>query len=62
MTSGLDEVQAGVNAVINNFLAVNPVLLLQVGVESRLDVIHNGLPAEETRTASEDDTAPQTNR
>lgn len=50
MTSGLNEIQASVNTVIDNFLAVDPVLLLQVGVKTRLNVVHNGLPAERTRT------------
>lgn len=41
----LDEVEASVNTVINNFLPVDAVLLLQVGVETGFNVLNNGLPA-----------------
>jgi hypothetical protein len=33
--------------VINNLEPIYTVFLLKVGVEPRLDVLHNGLPAEE---------------
>ena len=45
VTGGLDEVETGVDAVVNDFLAVDPVLLLQVRVETRLNVLNDGLPA-----------------
>lgn len=48
MTGGLDEVEAGVNTVVYDFQAIDAVLLLQVGVETRLDVIQDGPPAEIT--------------
>ena len=45
VTCGLNEVQAGVDAVVNDLLPVDPVLLLEIGVETRLNVLHDGLPA-----------------
>ncbi|CAG8770674.1 14652_t:CDS:1, partial [Acaulospora colombiana] len=45
MTGGLKEIDAGVDAVIHNFLAVHPVLLLQVGIEAGFDIVENWLPA-----------------
>ena len=45
MTGRLDEVQTGVNAVVNDFLSVDAVLLLEIRVETRLNVLHDGLPA-----------------
>lgn len=51
VAGGLDEVQAGVNAVVNDFLAVDPVFLLEVGVEAGLDVVHNRLPAGRERVS-----------
>ena len=45
MTSGLDEVKTRVYAVVNDFLPVDPVLLLEIRVETRLNVLHDGLPA-----------------
>ena len=47
MTSRLNEVQAGVDTVVNNFLAVDLVLVFQELVESRLDVLNDWSPAEE---------------
>ena len=44
VTGGLDEVEAGVNAIVCNLLTVNTVLLLQVRVKTRLDVIEYGPP------------------
>lgn len=46
MTGGLDEVQASVDAVVDHLLAVDAVLLLEVGVEAGLDVVENRFPAE----------------
>ena len=45
VTGRLDEVQTGVNAVVNDFLPVDAVLLLEIRVETRLNVLHDGLPA-----------------
>lgn len=42
---GLDEVEASVNTVVNNFLPVDAVLLLQVRVETRFNILDNRLPA-----------------
>lgn len=42
---GLDEVEASVNTVVNNFLPVDAVLLLQVRVETRFNILNNRLPA-----------------
>ena len=45
VTSGLNEVEAGVDAVVNDFLPVDTVFLLQVGIETRFDILNNWLPA-----------------
>lgn len=45
VTSGLDEVDAGVNTVVGHLETVNAVLLLEVGVITGLDVVDDGLPA-----------------
>lgn len=45
MAGRLDKVQARVDAVVDYFLSVDAVLLLEVGVEARLDIVENGLPA-----------------
>lgn len=50
MTSRLDEVEASVDAVVDHLGPVDAVLLLEVGVEPRLDVVKNRLPS--VRTAS----------
>ncbi len=42
---GLDEVEASVNTVVNNFLPVDAVLLFQVRVETGFNVLNNRLPA-----------------
>ena len=44
VTGGLDEVNTGVDAVVNNVAAVDLVLGLKVGVEALLDVLDNGAP------------------
>ena len=44
MASGLDEVDDGVDAVVDNVHAVDLVLGLEVGVETLLDVLDNGIP------------------
>ncbi len=45
MTCGLDEVKTGVDAVVNDFLPVDAVLLLEVRVEAGLNVLNDRLPA-----------------
>jgi hypothetical protein len=45
MASRLEEVKAGVDAVIDHLGAVDSVLALEVGVVSRFNVIQDGLPA-----------------
>lgn len=45
MAGWLNEVKTGMNTVVNNFLPVYAVLLLQVGVEAALNVLNNGFPA-----------------
>lgn len=45
MTSGLDEVKARVNTIVDDLLSIHAVLLLQVGIKPRLNVLHDGLPA-----------------
>lgn len=42
---GLEEIDAGVDTVVDNLLAVDSVLLLEICVEARLDVFQDGLPA-----------------
>ena len=48
VSSGLNEVKTRVHAVINNLLAVDAVLLLEVRVEPRLDVFDDRPPARPT--------------
>lgn len=45
MTSGLYKVEAGVDTVVNKLGPVHSVLLLKVSIETRLNVVDNGLPA-----------------
>lgn len=45
MTSRLDEIETGVDAIVNNLLPVDAVLLLEVRVETSLNVLHDRLPA-----------------
>ena len=45
MTRGLNEVKAGMNTIIRNFLAVHAILLLQVRVKTRFNVLDNRFPA-----------------
>jgi len=44
VTRWLNEVQTGMDAVVNDFLAVDLVLVFQVLVESRLNVLDNWSP------------------
>lgn len=45
VAGGGDKVQAGVNTGIGDLAAVDPVLLLQVGIEAALNSLQDGLPA-----------------
>jgi len=45
MTSRLDEVQAGMNAIIHDLLPVDAVFLFQVRVETGFNVLDNRFPA-----------------
>lgn len=45
VTSGLDKVEAGVDAVVDHLLAIDAALLLEVGIESGLDILEDGPPA-----------------
>ena len=42
---GLDKVKAGMDAVVDELVAVDAVLLLEIGVEASLDVVQDRLPA-----------------
>lgn len=46
MTRWLNEVDAGMDAVVNDFLMVDLVLVLQILAGSRLDVLKNWPPTE----------------
>ena len=45
MPCRFDKVQASVHAVVDHLLPVDAVLLLEVGVEPRLDVVQDRFPA-----------------
>lgn len=45
MTGGLDKVDTSVNTVIYEFEPVDPIFLLEVSVESSIDIVHNWFPA-----------------
>ena len=45
VTGRLDKVDTRVNTVINQFEPVDPILLLEVSVESSIDIVHNWFPA-----------------
>ena len=44
MSRRLNEVDASVNPVVDELDPVDPVLLLEVGVEPSFDVVDDGLP------------------
>jgi hypothetical protein len=44
VASWLNEVQTGMDTVVNNFESVNTILLFQVRVEARFDILHDGFP------------------
>lgn len=45
MASGRNEVETSVDAIVDNLLAVHAVLLLEIGIVARLDVLDDGIPA-----------------
>jgi hypothetical protein len=45
MSGRLNEVDTGVHSVVNQLEPVDTVLLLEIGVEARLDVVDNWFPA-----------------
>ncbi len=45
MASGGNKVQTGIDANVANLAAVDPVLLLKVGIKTTFDGLQNGLPA-----------------
>jgi hypothetical protein len=47
MTSGLDEIEAAVDAVVNNLLSVDTPLLLEVRIIARVNVVDDRFPAVE---------------
>ena len=49
MTSGLDKVEAGVDSVVDDLLTIEAAFLLEVGIESRLDVLEDRPPAAQIR-------------
>lgn len=51
MTSRLDEVQARVDTVVNDFAPIDAILLFQIRVEAGLDVLNNRPPAEKEKRA-----------
>lgn len=50
VTGGLYEIQASMYTVIHNLLPVDAILLLQIRVKTRFDVVYNWLPAREQRS------------
>jgi hypothetical protein len=57
VTSRLNEIEASVNAIVDDFQTVDTVLLLQVGIEAILDVLDNGFPAGKVSTTNFDPNA-----
>lgn len=45
MTGGLKKVETGMDSIVGQLGSVDSVLLLEVGIESSLDVLDDGLPA-----------------
>ena len=45
MTGRFDEIETGVNSVVDNLGSVDSVLLFEVGVVASFDVVEDGLPA-----------------
>ena len=45
MAGGLDEVETGVDAVVDGLLPVDAGLLLEIGIEAGFDVFDDGFPA-----------------
>ena len=44
MTRWLNEIQACMHAVIDDFLSIDTVLLLQISIEARFNVLNNRFP------------------
>ena len=44
MTSGLDEVDASVDPIVDNIDPVDPILGIQVGIEALVDIVHDRTP------------------
>lgn len=47
MTSGLDEVEAGMYPVVDDLLTVNTIFLFQVRIKTGLDIFDNRSPTTE---------------
>jgi hypothetical protein len=45
MTSRLNEVDASMNTIVDQLGPVDAILLLQIRIETRLNVVYDGLPA-----------------
>lgn len=64
MSSWLDEVDTGMNSVVNNVHSVDLVLGIKISIEALLDVVHDWSPGlvvvdEITKAWSVDDSQPQ---
>lgn len=57
MTGGLDKVETGVHSIVDQLSTIDPVFLLEVSVESRLDVVDDGLPAVGTSQLAREEVA-----
>jgi len=44
MTGGLNEVETGMDTVIDHFLTINTIFLFKIRVEASFNVFDNGLP------------------
>jgi hypothetical protein len=45
MSGGLDKVEAGVHSIVDELSTIDSVLLLEVGIKARLDIVDDWLPA-----------------
>ena len=52
VTCRLNEVETGMDTIVNNLHAVDTVLLLKIRVEPGLDIVHDWLPAVESSSAN----------
>lgn len=46
MTRWLNEVQTGMDTIVNDLLTIDPILVFQILIESRLDVFNDWSPTE----------------